>query len=259
MANIESTRPGSFTWIELAAGDQHAAKPFYTSLFGWTIEDSPMGPNEYYTMFQLEGRNVGAAYTLREEQKAMHVPPHWDLYIATASADDTAKRATELGGKVLAGPFDVMTHGRMAVIQDPTGAVFCAWEAKTHHGIAIRDQHSSFCWADLNTPHQAEAAKFYCDLFGWTTTPGDTGYLHIKNGDDFIGGIPSAEQLNPHAPPHWLIYIQVDDCQLATTKAKELGASIYFGPVTMETVGTFTVLADPQGAVSALFQPAPRG
>ena len=79
MANIESTKPGSFTWIELAASDQHAAKPFYTSLFGWTFEDSPMGPNEYYTMFQLEGRNVGAAFTLREEQNAMHVPPHWDL------------------------------------------------------------------------------------------------------------------------------------------------------------------------------------
>src|SRR5271165_540510 len=125
MPHIERHAPGSFSWIELATSDQSAAKTFYTTLFGWNFEDSPMGPNEFYTMFKLEARDCGAAYTQRGDEVQMHVPPHWNLYISVASADETAKKAAELGAKVLAPPFDVFTFGRMAVIQDPTGAVFC--------------------------------------------------------------------------------------------------------------------------------------
>jgi predicted enzyme related to lactoylglutathione lyase len=131
-----------------------------------------MGPNDFYTMFGLEGRNCAAAYTQRPDETAMGVPPHWNLYISVESADATAKRAGELGGQVLAGPFDVSTHGRMAVIRDPTGAVFCLWEPKDHTGLGIEGQNASFCWADLSTPDQQTAAKFYTDLFGWTLPPG---------------------------------------------------------------------------------------
>jgi predicted enzyme related to lactoylglutathione lyase len=188
----------------------------------------------------------------------MHIPPHWNLYVSVQSADAAATRAEDLGGKTLAGPFDVDTHGRMAVLRDPTGAVFSIWEPKNHSGIGIQGQNGSFCWADLMTPEPQTAAKFYSGLFAWTLTPGDSDYLHIKNGEAFIGGIPPAHKLNPHAPPHWLIYIQVDDCDLSTARAKELGANLFAGPMTIENVGRLTVLADPQGAVFSLFQPIPR-
>jgi predicted enzyme related to lactoylglutathione lyase len=136
--------------------------------------------------------------------------------------------------------------------------VFCLWEPKDHTGLRIEGQNASFCWADLSTPDQQTAAKFYTELFGWTLPPGDSGYLHIKNGDAFIGGIPPAHHRNPHAPPHWLIYLQADDCAAGTANAKELGANVYMGPMTMENVGVITVLADPQGAAFSLFQPARR-
>jgi hypothetical protein len=258
MPNIDKHDNGSFCWIELGTSDQNAAKGFYTNLFGWTFEDSPMGPDDVYTMFQLEGRNVGAAYTQRKEETSMGVPPHWNLYIAVASADETAKKAAELGATVLAGPFDVFTFGRMAVIQDPTGAAFCIWEAKDHAGAGISGQTGSLCWADLSTPDQTAAAKFYADLFGWTMPPGDGEYLHIKNGDAFIGGIPPASHRDPNMPAHWMIYLQVDDCDASTAKAKELGASVCMGPMDIPNAGRMTVLADPQRAVFALFQVFPR-
>jgi hypothetical protein len=178
------------------------------------------------------------------------------LYIAVESADDTAKLAGELGAKVLAPPFDVYTYGRMAVLQDPTGAVFSIWQAQEHGGIAVKDEPGSFCWADLNTPDPTAATAFYSKLFGWEVEAGQdgSGYLHIKNAGDYIGGIPPAEHRNPNAPPHWMIYVQVADCAASTAKAKELGARIYMGPMTMEKVGTITVFADPAGAVSALFE-----
>jgi uncharacterized protein len=244
--------------MELATTDQNAAKAFYTSLFGWSSTDSVMGPNQTYTMFHLEGREAAAAYSLQSDQLAQGVPPNWGLYISVTSADETAKKAAENGGKVLCAGFDVYNFGRMAVIADPTGAVFCVWQAKEHKGIGIHNQQGSFCWADLSTPNQARAAEFYTRVFGWSMPGGDNGYLHIVNGKDFIGGIPPAAYGNPNTPPHWLLYFQVDDCDGSTQKAKDLGANIFMGPMTMEKVGRMAVLADPQGAVFSLFQPSPR-
>jgi uncharacterized protein len=259
MPNTDTHANGSFSWIELGANDQNAAKTFYTTLFGWTFEDSPMGPGDFYTMFQLEGRTVGAAYTLRPQEASMGVPPHWNLYITVASADETAKRASETGGRVLAGPFDVYTFGRMAVIQDPTGAAFCIWEAKEHIGAGIVGENGTLCWADLNTSDAETATGFYGELFGWTFIPGEGGYLHIKNGEAFIGGISPAAHRDPTVPPHWMIYIQVADCDASTANASALGAKVCMGPMDIPTAGRMSVLGDPQGAVFALFEVARRG
>ena len=259
MTSTHTPKPGSFCWMELGTSDQSAAKKFYTDLFGWTVNDSPMGPGEFYSMFQLNGQSAAAAYTLRADQKAQGVPSHWMLYIATSSADQSAAKAKELGGLVLAGPFDVMDVGRMAVIQDPTGAVFCVWETKSNGGITTKGESGAFCWADLNTPNVARASDFYTKLFGWKLEKGEndsSGYLHIKNGDDYIGGVPPAEHRNPNAPPHWLLYFDTENCDASVDKARKNGANVYYGPVTMEGVGRFAVLADPQGAVFSLFQSA---
>src|SRR5262249_15187281 len=131
MPNIEKHPAGSFSWIELGTTDQNAAKSFYSSVFGWEVNDSPIGPNEVYTIFKLDGRDPAACYTLRPEQAQNGVPPHWMIYVTVDSADDAVNRAKELGANVMAGPFDVMEFGRMAVIQDPTGAIFSVWQAKS--------------------------------------------------------------------------------------------------------------------------------
>jgi predicted enzyme related to lactoylglutathione lyase len=108
------------------------------------------------------------------------------------------------------------------------------------------------------TPDIPKATKFYEAAFGWKFEPGEdkSGYLHIKNGDKYIGGVPPAEHRPPNAPPHWLSYVMVKDCDVSTEKAKAGGAKVYAGPMTMEGVGRWSVIADPQGAVFALFQSA---
>jgi uncharacterized protein len=262
MSHIDSHPPGFFCWIELATTDQPAAKSFYQSLFGWTPADMPMGPDDFYTIFQLEGRDAAAAYTLRPEQRSQGVPPHWMLYIMVASADDAAKRAADLGGTVLKDAFDVFDAGRMAVLQDPTGAVFTVWQPKRSQGIGIAHVDGTLCWADLSTPDPQRASKFYSDLFGWQIMSDDEdpehNYLHIKNGEHFIGGIPPASYRQPNTPPHWLAYFNTSNCDAVASKATTLGAKLYLPPMTMENVGRFAVLADPQGAVFAIFQHLPR-
>lgn len=260
MANIDRHAPGSFCWIELGTTDQAAAKRFYTSLFGWTVNDFPMGPGQFYSMFQLQGRNAGAAYTL-DPKNMPGVPPNWTLYVCTDNADESASKATAAGGAVLGGPFDVSEFGRMAVLQDPTGAVFCVWQPKSHQGLGIAHVEGTLSWADLSTPDPEKAASFYRAVFGWKTEGGDaneSGYLHIVNGEHHIGGIPPERHRNPNAPPHWLIYFHSDDTDASTKKAVELGARVLVPPMTMEQVGRWSVVADPQGAIFALFQPVKR-
>jgi uncharacterized protein len=260
MANIEKHLPGEFCWIELATSDQNAAKDFYTQIFGWTPKDAPIGPNDIYTIFQLQGRDAAAACTLRPEQTSMGVPPHWNLYVAVESADATAAKATQLGGRVLAPPFDVMDAGRMAVLQDPTGAVISLWQAKRNLGTGITGLHGTLCWADLSTLDQARAGQFYSDLFGWSMMKGDEdpahNYWHIKNGEDFIGGIPPASQNQPGVPPHWLPYFTVSDCDATSKKANQFGARLYMPPTDFEDIGRISVMADPQGATFAIFKVA---
>jgi predicted enzyme related to lactoylglutathione lyase len=255
MPKVDSHPPGSFCFVELASLDQNQAKSFYEPLLGWSHTDYPMGPDSFYTMFQLGGLDAAAAYTMRDEERAQ-APPHWNLYIAVEDADACVERAAELGGTVIAAPFDVPGQGRMAVIQDPTGAFFCVWQASNSIGIRVDRQNGTLCWADLNTAEPELAKTFYEGLFGWNLAYGenDSGYLHIKNGEQFIGGIPPADQRDPSVPPNWLIYYQVDDVDGTAAKAKQLGGAEYMAPMTMEGVGRMAVVADPQGAAFAIFK-----
>ena len=259
MPHIDHHPPGAFCWIELATTDQPAAKTFYSSLFGWKANDMPMGPSDAYTIFRLEERDAAACYTILPEDRSQGVPAHWMIYIAVRSADEAAARAGSLGGKVVAAPFDVSDAGRMALIADTTGAMFSFWQPKKNQGIGIAGVPGTLCWADLSTPDPETAKRFYEALFGWKIMPGEndsSGYLHIKNSEDFIGGIPPTDHRDPHIPPHWLPYFLVAGCDASTSTAHQLGARVYMPPMTLEKVGRFAVLADPQGAVFAIFQAA---
>lgn len=259
MTNIDKRPAGSFCWIELHTSDQNAAKDFYGSLFGWAPQDMPMGPEGVYSIFKLQGRDAAAGCSLRPDERSHGVPSHWTIYIAVDSADAAVAKAQQLGGTILAPAFDVMDAGRMAVVQDPTGAVFCPWQANRSTGIQIGGVNGTLCWADLSTPDTKRASDFYSGLFGWQifADPKDkSGYLHIKNGEHFIGGVPPAAHRQPGAPPHWMAYFQVDDVDATANKAKEMGAKLFLPPMSMEGVGRMSVIADPQGAVFAIFKSA---
>ena len=146
----------------------------------------------------------------------------------------------------------------MAVVQDPTGAIFAIWQAKAHTGIQIAGVDGTLCWADLNSPDRDKAMAFYAEFLGWKFEPGKDGdmggYLHIKNGEQFIGGATPSKFLPPGAPPHWLAYFLTSSCDASTDKAKSLGARVWVPPSDIEGAGRFSVLSDPQGASFALFQ-----
>jgi uncharacterized protein len=245
MPRVESHAPGNFCWVELATTDQAGAKKFYQSLFDWGADDQPMGPGETYTMFKKGGQDVAAGYRLRPEQKG--VPPNWQVYVRVASANDAAAKAKELGGKVVAEPFEVFEAGRMAVIQDPTGAVFAVWEPKKSQGLGVIDEPGAFCWAELMARDLPRSATFYKSLFGWGTKD-DPRYTEWTLGGRSIGGMMEIQKDWGEMPPHWLVYFQVEDCDRSVEKAKSMGAKVAMGPQDFPDVGRIALLKDPQGA-----------
>lgn len=261
MQETPDYKPGTFCWIELGTTDSAAAKTFYTQLFGWEYEDHPMGPGMTYTMLKLNGKDVGALYSLMPDMRAQGVAPHWLSYVSVDNVDETAEKAKAEDATLLKEPFDVMTEGRMAVLQDPTGAVFALWQAKNHKGSAIRMVPNSVCWNELGTHDTQEAGEFYSNVFGWSTevfSGSPMEYTVFKNGDEGVGGMYKITPEMGPVPPHWLVYFAVDDCDAKVQKATELGADIMKAAEDIPSVGRFAILIDPQGAAFALLKPEPR-
>jgi uncharacterized protein len=261
--DIDKHPAGAFSWPELATTDQKGGVAFYRSLFGWDVKEAPLGPGETYSMFTVRGREVGAAYTMRADERQMGIPPHWNSYITVENVDASAKRAGELGAKVLAAPFDVMDAGRMAVVQDPTGAVFQIWQPKRSIGARIVNENGALCWTELSTRDTKTAAAFYTQFLGWKAKVGGEGVNAYTEFTAAGGNYPMAGMIDiaafgdrgKHVPPNWMPYFQVADINASFEKAKSLGAEVGVPPTQIADAGRFAVLADPQHAMFALFQP----
>ncbi|HXD30811.1 MAG TPA: VOC family protein [Pyrinomonadaceae bacterium] len=249
--------PGTFCWVELGTSDAAGAKDFYTKLFGWDYTDNPIGPDAVYTMLKLDGKDVGALYQLMPDMVSQGIPPHWLSYVLVTSADETAAKAKELGATLMKEPFDVFTVGRMAVVQDPTGAVFALWQAGTHHGSGIYNVPGSFCWNELGTRDTGKAKDFYTGLFGWSADTQNFGpmeYTMFANGDQPAGGMYGITPEMGPMPPHWLVYFAVDDCDAKVTLAESLGAKTMKPADDIPGIGRFAIMIDPQGAAFALIK-----
>jgi hypothetical protein len=114
---------GSVSWIELMTTDTEAAQQFYSTLFGWHFEDGSINEDDAYKVItpQAAAHPVGGVMDMPPECKAPG--PTWGLYVTVDDVDTTVGHVTDLGGKVIKEPTDMPGVGRMAVIQDPQGAV----------------------------------------------------------------------------------------------------------------------------------------
>lgn len=250
-------KPGTFCWVELATTDGEAAKKFYTQLFGWDFADNPMGPDMVYTMLKLNGKDVGALYKMTPEMTANGIPPNWLSYVSVANVDESTAKAKSLGATVLKEPFDVSTVGRMAVIQDPTGAVFALWQAGVHKGAGISNVPNSLCWNELATKDATKAGEFYSGLFGWDKNVqqmDDMTYTSFMNGDRPAGGMYEPTPEMGEIPPHWAVYFAVNDADATAARATELGATVCVPPMDIPGVGRMVAFKDPQGAAFAVIK-----
>ena len=243
---------GMFSWADLSSVDQEKAEDFYSELFGWAARREEIPDNGYYVMFSKDGKDVAG---LGEAQSGM--PSVWQAYVSVDDVDAVAAKVSSAGGQVIAGPFDVMESGRMAVFADPTGAVLSAWQARSHPGAGNIGDEGFFVWAELATRGLEDARPFYEQVFDWTWTSVPMPHMEYwlasyRGQDPEEGGTGGAMEINesfpPEVPPHWAVYFSVDDVDSYVTRATAIGGSIHVPPTDIPSVGRFSLLMDPTGA-----------
>lgn len=124
--------PGAFCWSELNTRDLDGAKAFYPAVFDWEPRSSE-GEAMAYTEWQLGGESIAGAMEIPPMVPA-EVPPNWLIYFAVEDTDAAVAKAVELGGGAVMPGMDTPA-GRLAVLQDPQGAVFAVINMDVHGPI----------------------------------------------------------------------------------------------------------------------------
>ena len=251
---------GTFSWAELVSREGENSKQFLTGLFDWSFVDVPMGESMHYTMYSLDGENVAASFQMDEESFPPEVPSHWNNYITVDDVDAIAARIGELGGKVMAGPFDVFDSGRMLVLADPSGASVSLWQPRSHIGAGLVNCAGAMAWNELATPDSEAAQAFYGGLLGWEfAAEGPPGYMLIRNRDRNNGGIlqMTDEWKLPDGnfmPAHWGVYFSVADIDAVVEKVGALGGEAMYDTMGAPGFGRFRIIREPAGAVFTIVQ-----
>ncbi len=117
-------------------------------------------------------------------------------------------------------------------------------------------------WTDLATPDPVAAKAFYAELFGWeygdepTDRPGTDYAMARKGGQNAAGVMQLSEQMAASGmPPVWTTYVSVSDIDAAVATVEPAGGTVLQPPMDVMDAGRMAVLADPTGAVIALWQP----
>lgn len=260
MTTVTSHPNGVPSWVDLATPDPVASKGFYAAIFGWTYDDQSTGePGNDYTMVSRNGHSAAGMMKLSPEMAASGMPPVWSTYVTVADVDVAVEAIAPAGGSVLQPAMDVMDAGRMAVVADPSGAVFCLWEVKEHIGAGVVNEHGALTWTELITPDPGMIGPFYAEVLGWSmqTVPmpdGEYTLFHVEGGNE--NGIAGAmAPPMPGIPAYWGVYFHSDDTAETVAIARERGAQVLMEPTPMPGVGTLATLMDPQGAVFSVMTP----
>ena len=125
----------TFYWNELVTSDVEGAKKFYQSVLGWTAEEMPMPSGHKYNVMKANGKPAcgimsSEATGMHEEGGEDEGDSQWLSYIHVADVDAAVKKAEAAGGGVIKPCFDIPGVGRIAVVEDSTGAVIGMMTAK---------------------------------------------------------------------------------------------------------------------------------
>ncbi|MEK3793432.1 VOC family protein [Paenibacillus sp. FSL R7-0204] len=238
---------GTFCWAELGSGDPAASAAFYTTLFPWSTQTTTMEDGRSYTVFQSDEQDVAAMYSLGDPKLAAF----WGCYIAVQDVELSAERAQSLGAQMLIAPRRIADKGVMCAFRDPAGAMVALWEAAEHLGSGVQHEAYSIDWHELYTTDLNAAAHFYTELLGWSmeeTTNPSGHYLQFRVGADVVAGMKEIPGNMKNMNSGWGLYFKVSACEVITSQAVALGATVVIPPMPVPGGGTGSTLLDPQGA-----------
>lgn len=263
MPTFDSYEPGWPCWVDLMSPDVAASEGFYGAVFGWSADAQfDDDGNRIYANFTLDGRNVCG---LGGQAPGMEgAPPIWNTYVCTDDIEATVTNAEAAGGSVMMPPMQVMEHGHMAILADPTGAAISVWQPGAHRGAQVANDAGTWSWNELLTRDLAAAKPFYAEVFGWEyddqDMPNGTYTVILGGENNGLGGMMAMPDGMPDmVPNHWMVYFSTDDIDATIERVTSNGGQVAQPPFAIPGVGTIAVIHDPQGGSFSLMQPESRG
>ncbi|WP_448808947.1 VOC family protein [Agromyces bauzanensis] len=246
MPGPEELVPGAPAWIDLATTDVDAASAFYTSLFGWRIDDTA---DEFggYRLFTSEGRRVAGIGPRTDEDPA---PPHWTVFLLTFNAATTGELVAEAGGTVLFEPMAIPEMGVMGMAVDATGAEVGYWQPGGMEGFDAFGEPGTAVWFELAASDFDAAERFYAHAFDWSVTLGDgepRTATFTRGERSFAGIVDASATLGRDVSPSWRVAFGVSDVDETVERAVAAGATVSMPPVDTPA-GRSAGLVDPTGA-----------
>lgn len=252
-ANARKTTNG-FWWTDLSSTDDAAAAAFYSRVFGWTWDESPIGEGMVHRNGKLGDYLVAG---LDPMMPGNNMPSAWTNFVFVTDIAAMVESAKRLGATVTMEPMDVMGEGHMAVLLDPQGAAFGLWQPGRHNGADAVNQPNTWGWVELATDDIEGAQRFYGELFGWGWQKSDTSeldyWMATLDGRNFAG-MYNKSALMADIPNNWATYFSVADLDATVAEIKAAGGQIVFEPMRMGP-GIGAGVTDPTGAYFVAFQP----
>jgi predicted enzyme related to lactoylglutathione lyase len=245
--------PGKFVWHTLTSENLEASKKFYASLLGWQYSDTTL-LGKKFTVARLGKQPVAG---MREPDPELgKTASHWLPYLSAGDVDAAVAKARAAGAKVLAGPVDVGTLGRAAVLADPQGAPFGLVRLSAGDPAdPAQPVENAFFWNEYLTHDLDATLAFYNGLFPYEMTTSkseeNAAYVVLKSGRARAGvfRLPDSQG---QVPPNWLPYVRVSDPAGLASRVAGLGGKVLLEPNPKHRKGSLAIVSDPAGAVVAL-------
>lgn len=124
--DLETQQANNWIGSELWTTDVGGAVTFYTSLAGYELQLMDIGDGQKYHFLNTNDKpRAGIAKILWDDVK-----PNWIPYVSVESTMTIMQKASEFGSKVLIHPGDDNLENPVAIIADPSGAVFGVQQMK---------------------------------------------------------------------------------------------------------------------------------
>ena len=229
----------SFVWFEIF-GEPEALSSFYAGALGWTVQTVPMGEQRYHMFSPPQGAPQGGFRT---------GDPRWLSYMAVPDVDAAAADVVANGGALLE-PAQDMGPGRMALVAEPTGAVFALWrEAQPDEAQDAAPGLGSVQWTECFSSDVDRSLAFFQQSFGLgnDTMPMPSGgaYNMLKSGEKRVGGAVQ----DPHEgnDSHWLNWVSVQDVDATAAAIEQHGGSLVAPAWDQPGMGRMAIARDPAG------------
>ena len=206
---ITANTLGAPNWVDLATTDVGGAIDFYRELLGWEMESATTPVGNYH--IGKRGHRQVAGIMAIPEHEAMF--PLWTTFIYVEDVDLILERVVAAGGTILQQPLE-LPEGRVAVVADPTGAMFGVLSGVAAEGTWFSQDPGSVCWVELLTRDTVIAEAFYAEVFGWkaeTQIHGLVPYTMFSLDGDLVAGMmPMPAEVPDEAPSTSAVYYALD-------------------------------------------------